>query len=590
VAQLFTPLLFITWFALGAAVWSGAITPAIVHEDAIPRERTPILVFRHPLTRFALASSLCLPALAGCATALPTATGGLPHVRFNLPGHLGSVDFPGESPDVGSTNPGSPAAPAPYKVDPPSVPDGATGIKVYVNDVIAPASSYLLATNRNHTSDNFPNGQAKLEKLKELRPTWGAARYMYRIGHGPTDGRSDYGYMTGYHFEQCWDKNGGYPYDDLRNALKEANQLDAEQLHVVNFGTSDAQEAARYVSYLNNPSDSNRAAHPYPVQNAKYFELGNEISWSVVRGHDQYAANDQQYAQRAKEFAQAMRAASPTPIKIGAVATTNSNWLGDGWSGGANTVKTILQTMGNDVDFLIYHGYPSWPMKQDGNLMSLMAQNAWNDQKLTSEIDPAIRQYETHPVFIANTEFFTELYSDPSTARAMFGALYSADTVTLAFNHAMIIANQFCFDHGDQSDASFFVNDDPNRTTPIFAFQKMLAKNWGDTILRTEGQAIPTVHVSGNSAQIDMPKLAYTAARGANGHVYVMVTNRTSDSDVSSQVALGFRPSSVAAHVLKGSNGWTSGPGDAQETTRNVSLDGPLTFPAASVTILEATP
>lgn len=448
----------------------------------------------------------------------------------------------------------------------------------------------MLATNRNHTTDYFPNGAAKLERLKELRPTWGAGRYMYRIGHGPTDGRTDYDYMTGYHFEQAWDKNGGYPYDDVRNALKEAASLDAEQLHVVNFGTGDAQEAARYVSYLNNPEDANRQAHPVAVQNARFFELGNEISWSMVRGHNQYAATDLQYAKRAKEFAQAMRRVSPTPIQIGAVATTNSNWLGDGWSGGAGTVKTILQTMGNDVDFLIYHGYPSWPMKKDGDLASMMAQNAWNDRKLREEIEPAIRQYQTHPVQIANTEFFTELYSNANVARGMFGALYSADTLTLAFNHGMSIANQFCFDHGDSADASFFVGNDPQKVTPIFQLQKLLAKHWGDEIVKTDGQALATQHVQGNAASIDMPVLAFTAAKDGAGKVYVLVTNRTDNQDVRTRVALGFTPKLVIAYTLSGSNGWNSVAENVKLETTQPSLAQPLTFKRASVTLLELTP
>ncbi len=552
-------------------------------------ERTPPLN-RYTSALFPLAGSLLILSMAGCGVEnlanVPLPTG---PVTINLPG--GSIQFPGAKPPVsgggGSTDGGATTPTLPAQA--PTVPSGSTGIKVYVNDVLAPASSYMLTTNRNHTSDNFPNGAAKLEKMKELRPTWGAARYMYRIGHGPTDGRHDYNYMTGYHFEQSWNKNGGYPYDDLRNALKEANSLDAEQLHVVNFGTGTPEEAGRYVSYLNNPDDANRKQYPFPVQNAKFFEIGNEISWSTVRGHSEYASTETKYAQRAKLYAQAMRKSSPTPIKIGAVATTNSNWLGDGWSGGAATVKNILTTMGTDVDFLIYHGYPSWPLKKDGDLLTIMAQNAWNDNKLRTEIVPAIKQYAKHPVYIANTEFFTEQYNDAAKSRGMFGALYSADTLTLGFNHAMIIANQFCLDHGELSDAAFFYNNDANQVTPIFQFQKMLAKNWGDSVLKTEGQAIPTVHVNGASANLDMPKLAFTASKASNGKVYVMVTNRTNDSDVSTHVALGFTPKQVTAHTLRGNSGWNSTT-DVYTTSTAASLSGAYTFPKASVTILEVTP
>lgn len=510
---------------------------------------------------------------------------GLPQLPSNIPPMLpGGITNPNLKPIPLPRGKGNPT-PAEFSRVIPTLSGSETGVKVHINKILWPASSYVLATNRNHVEEHFPNGAAKLEKLKELRPNWGAGRYMYRIGHGPTDGRFDYDYMTGYHFEQSWGKKGSYPYDDIRHSLKEANTLDAEQLHVINFGTGTPEEAGRYVSYLNNPQDSNRSSYPIANQNAKYFELGNEISWSMVRGHNEYASNENVYAQRAKKFAQAMRKASKTPLEIGMVATTNSNWMGDGWSGGATTIKNILTTMGNDVDFLIYHGYPSWPLKKDGDLMSIMAQNAWNQKKLSTEILPAIKQYATHPVYIANTEFFTELYSDSNKARAMFGALYSADTLALSFNNDIRIANQFCLDHGEQSDASFFINNDPNRVTPIFQFQKMLSKHWGNHVVQVETQNVPTVHVQGADDSIDMPKLAFSASV-SQGKAYVMIVNRTNDSSVNAKIATGINSKNAIMYQLSGNNGWDSME-DASIKTMSVDPSQTLSFPRSSVSILE---
>ncbi len=568
-----------------------AISRLFNHGDPFRKE---YLLFMQRKTLPLLSSVVLVSMVAGCGEAsLPNLPSTGP-ISIPLPGNVGSIEFPGFGGSQPGTQPGT-SQPAPQVPPvaalPPSLPAGSSGIKVFVNQAMHPASSFVLATNRNHVTDYFPNGAAKLEKLKELRPDWGGARYMYRIGHGPTDGRHDYNYMTGYHFEKHWNKNGGYPYDDIRNALREANTLDAEQLHVVNFGTGSPEEAARYVSYLNNPNDANRAKYPYPVQNAKFFEIGNEISWSKVRGHKEYASTDIKYAQRAKQFAQAMRKASPVPIQIGAVASTNSNWMGEGWAPKGQGVKNILQTMGEDVDFLIYHGYPSWPIaNKGGDKMTIMAQNAWNDRLLTNEIVPAIEKYAKKDVYIANTEFFTEMYNDVKTARGMFGALYSADTLTLAFKHDIRIANQFCIDHQDMADASFFVGNDPNTVTPIFMFNKLLAKTWGDTVVKVEGQAIPSVHVKGPSDSIDMPKLAFTASKGRDGKVYVMVTNRTNDSDVTTNVALGFTPKAATAHVLKGSNGWASDHTNTSVSSASANLSKAYTFPRASVTIFEITP
>jgi hypothetical protein len=461
-------------------------------------------------------------------------------------------------------------------------PSGTT-ITVNTGTVLHKATSHILGTNRNHVTGDFPNGAAKLQKLKELTPQWGERKYLYRIGHGPTDGRHDYTYMTGFHFEKAWNQLKAYPYDDIREGLKEANTLGAEQFHVINFGTSDAAEAGRYVSYLNKAGDANRAKYPFAQQNVKQFEIGNEIAWSMVRGHKEYAPNETAYAKRAKEFAQAMRRNSDVPIKIGANGSINSNWMGNGWSGGATTVKNILQTMGSDVDFLTYHGYPSWPLWKKEDNMTLMAQNTWNEQKISQEIKPAIKQYAGgRDVYISNTEFFTHLYNDVTRSRGMFGALYSADTLTLAMNQDIRAAVQFAFEHKDMADASFFINNDVNNTTAIFKVHKMLAQHWGDQIVKTTGTGIPAVKVNGASTSIDMPRLSYSAATSGS-KVFVIVTNRTNDADVKTNINVGFKPSSVTAYEVAGS--WDAANG-TERTIANPSLTG-YNVKRASVTIFE---
>jgi hypothetical protein len=305
----------------------------------------------------------------------------------------------------------------------------------------------------------------------------------------------------------------------------------------------------------------------------------------MVRGHNQYAPNETAYARRAKEFAQVMRKNSDVPIKIGANGSINSNWEGNGWSGGATTVKNILQIMGSDVDFLLYHGYPSWPLYKAGDLLTLMAQNEWNRQKLEKEIKPAIKQYAGgRDVYIANTEFFTHLYNDVTRSRGMYGALYSADTLTLAMNQDIRTAVQFAFEHKDMADASFFIGNDANNTTAIFKFQKMLAQHWGDNIVKTEGSGIPSVRVNGASTSLDMPRLSYSAATAGN-KVFVIVTNRTDDADVTADLNVGFTPSSATAYELAGS--WDAANG-TERTIAGPSLQD-YTFKRASVTIFELT-
>jgi len=476
---------------------------------------------------------------------------------------------------------------------------------IFVNPgvILHPASSYVLGTNRNHiaASWSFPNGAAKLQRMRELTPTWGQRKYLYRNGHGPTDGRWDVSYMTGYHFEEKWNQSSVYPYDDIRNYLNDAGAMGADQIHVVNYGTGTPEEAGRYVSYLNSSTDANRATYPYAQQNVRLFEIGNEISWRLVRGHE-YAdgcmepppttascprtmKGEQEYALRAKQFAQQMRAASDVPIQIGVVASTNSNWLGDDWSGGATSVRNILSIMGSDVDFLTFHGYPSWPVafKVGTAPINMMAQHEWNRLKIRNEIKPAIAQAAGgRDIWIANSEGYALGLDPPS--RSLFGALYNAAAVVLAMQEDIRVVVEFSFSHGNIRDSRFFYNDDPNQPTPIFKWQKVLAQHWGDYIVQTSGSQIPNVLVQADATTVNMPKLTFTAATQGE-KVFVLVVNQVNDTDVVASVNLGYYPASVTAYELAGADGWdTVSPEVA--TIVNPRLDNYL-FKRASITIFE---
>ncbi len=536
----------------------------------------------------------------GLVTGLVTAcqTGSLPllsgRTEVGLPNGNGAI----ADPAAGKSRGKSPG----WRVGPiglPGAPDrtveeaapGRTVIRI-LPEIKHKANSLVLGTNRNHVAEFFPKSAQKLARLRDLRPTWGAKRYMYRVGHGITDGRVEYSYMTGFHFEELWGKKGPYPYDDVRHALGEARDIGSEQIHVVNFGTGTAEEAGRYAGYLNDPDSGLRKQYPWDGEPVRHFEIGNEISWGHERGHDKYAPDEITYAKRAREFAKAMRGASPrTPIRIGAVATTNSNWLGEGWGGGAKTVKNILENMGDQVDFLIFHGYPSWPLKKDGDLQTVIAQNAWNRKKLTEEIIPAIKASAGgRDVKIANTEFFTELYNDQKASKGMFGALYTADTLATALDLDFETAIQFCFDHGDLADASFFLGNDPDRITPIYRVQRMLARHWGDNELPVEALNLASTKVNGAATSVDMPLLGTAAAHDASGRVYLLSVNRTDKDSVNAAVAFGFKPRKVEMHRLSGPAGWLTPPEEVKEESSDLVPGKPVTFPAASVTILIASP
>ncbi|MEI7673449.1 MAG: hypothetical protein WCK00_15185, partial [Deltaproteobacteria bacterium] len=369
--------------------------------------------------------------------------------------------------------------------------------------VLHKASSYVIGINRNHVPVTFRNGLAKLEKMKELTPVWGQRRILYRNGHGPTDGRLDYNHMTGYHFEATFGSNSSYPfdakapypYDDLRNALWEAQVMGADQLHVINFGTGDPEEAGRYVGYLNGSADPLRTDHPIPRQDVGLFELGNEITWDKVRGHDPYALTVAAYATRGKAFAQKMRPRSGVPIKIGMSLSVNTSFTASHWATPpAQALQTMLDIMGDDLDFITFHGYSGWPMQvpYPGSqapaadrlkfLESIFSQLAYGGRIIETQLVPVIRQHNGdhgRDVFLLNSEFFSNLYQDAALSRGQFGALFSAATAVQAFRNDIRGAVNFCFSHGDIGDSLMFLGEDPTRVTAVFQFLRLLAGHWG---------------------------------------------------------------------------------------------------------------
>jgi hypothetical protein len=468
----------------------------------------------------------------------------------------------------------------------PLPPAGSIAILVDPTTVQHAASGLVLGANRNHVEGDIAAKNAKLAKLAELAPAWGEGKYLYRIGSDPTDGRTDIAAWTGYHFESCWGTTGPYPYDDLRYAMADATTLDAETLHVVNFGTGTADEAGRYVSYLNKADDATRTGHGLPAWNAKYFQIGSKPGWSLARGHDTYAATEGDYANRALAFAQAMRAASDVPIQVGAVISIDSRFTGDGWGTTWMMVSNILQTMGTDVDFLVFHGYPSAPVKDTADLRSYLAQNTWTRLMIETVIQPAIASYAAHPVFLANTEFYTQQSTDPGRARGLFGALYSADTIITAMTLDIRMAVQFSFSHADLADSSFFIGNDVAKPTPVFRLQQLLATSWGDDIVKSQGQNLPTFDLP----DITTESLGFVAAKGADGKVFVLVLNRTGGETIAAWLHPGFLPSAARRSTLAGSAGWDSLWSEVDVTDSTPDVTAPLTFAPATVSLFEFTP
>ena len=201
------------------------------------------------------------------------------------------------------------------------------------------------------------------EKIKALRPAfirWPggnvAQDYHWMWGIGPRDQRTSWVNLS-------WANEpepGDFGTDEFIQFCRNLRAEPSITVNVEGRGAS-AAEAAAWVEYANGPANSRygamRAAngHPEPFR-VKYWEVGNEIWGTWVRGHSDAST----YATNFNRYAAAMRAVDSS-IRLVAVGDNNLNWD-----------RTVLRIAGTNMDYLaIHHYYGTAEMGNDArNLMA----------------------------------------------------------------------------------------------------------------------------------------------------------------------------------------------------------------------------
>jgi alpha-N-arabinofuranosidase len=128
--------------------------------------------------------------------------------------------------------------------------------------------------------------------------------------------------------------------------LRYCNDVGAEPLLTVNFGTGTPEEAADWVRYTNRRADSPRSV--------RWWFVGNEIDEPSELGH----CPPHEYGRRFREFAGAMREVDPEVrvIAVGRCVPAG----GEGWNEG------VLRGAGDAVDMISLHYYfPSYGLGRD---------------------------------------------------------------------------------------------------------------------------------------------------------------------------------------------------------------------------------
>jgi alpha-L-arabinofuranosidase len=192
-----------------------------------------------------------------------------------------------------------------------------------------------------------PDLIAATQELAPPMMRWGglfSAYYRWREGVGPREQRKPMHNLV-------W---GGMESNQIGTAefLDFCQQVKADPLMCVNFESEgdprwsinelgeersgNAQEAAAWVDYCNNPQNTDRIAHgfrePFPI---RVWQLGNETSYAPSRFKKEWAIR------KTIEFSQAMRKVDPTIQLIG--------WGDSGWG------PEMIERAGESIDYVAFH-------------------------------------------------------------------------------------------------------------------------------------------------------------------------------------------------------------------------------------------
>lgn len=416
---------------------------------------------------------------------------------------------------------------------------------------------------------------------KELAPPmlrWGglfSAYYRWREGVGPRAARKPMHNLV-------W---GGMESNQVGTAefLDFCRQVQADPLMCVNFEAEgdarwsinelgeeragNAQEAADWVDYCNNPDNALRISHgarePFPI---RVWQLGNETSFAPSRFKKDWAIR------KTIEFSRAMRKVDPTIKLIG--------WGDSGWA------PEMIEKAGEHIDYVAFHHLfdPGAPLSDTefrkdpaATWDALMATVKKHERKLLdmrSQVERykfALAMTESH--FIMQGRNRCDLNSAWAT-----GVAY-ARFLNLHQRHGDLlrIANlgDFC---GTRWQTNVIMIPTPGGKSYLLPLGKV-------TALYRQHTGRQFVRVSGGGPELDI-----TASRtGEQFFLHVVNTDRTRAQSCRLAIA-GFAVRSGKAFEIAADPQAeiVSAKGDPMTVRERVIVPGgPLIFPAASVSAVE---
>ena len=208
--------------------------------------------------------------------------------------------------------------------------------------------------------------------------------------------------------------------------------VNSQVIITTNYGTGMPEEAAAWVQYSNVTKN----------YGFKYWEIGNECYGTWETDNNVPAHNAVEYATRAGQYIQQMKAVDPT-IKIGVVADASEDSYVDGTtqtvtnpvtagvhSGWTPLVLSTMKSLGVLPDFLIYHNYAQNPGQESDALLLQYAPLSWATD--ATELRTQLTDYlgaSGAGIELLVTENNSVSYDPGKQTTSLVNGLYYADSV-----------------------------------------------------------------------------------------------------------------------------------------------------------------
>ena len=413
----------------------------------------------------------------------------------------------------------------------------------------------------------------------------------------------------GYHWtNEAWSAGATSPRtwgSFSRDFIALATNTHAQAFIIVNYGTSDASEAAYGVRMFN---ITNRC-------NFKYWEIGNEVggSWewdwntnAPWKPHDPWT-----YAMRFTNYYAQMKAADPT-IKIGAVADITEDGTVNNYDHPVVNPRTGVTHYGWTPVMLTYmrsnHVYPDFLIEHNYGPTAGDTQDLLYSKKWVSDA-ASLRQMLTDYLGDAGTNVTLEATENGTggdkQCASLTGGLFYADTIGQILQTEFHSRVWWDFRNGTSS----LTDPDPEfygwRTNSDGTYLVDGGVVYGSGGVGGVGNAYPTYYVAklmpyfaadGDtvvSATSDYPLLAVYSVKRATGALTLLVINKSSSSNLTATINLsGYLPftnATVYSYGIPQDTAARTGvgsPDDAQTNITGVQSSFSATFAPFSVSVM----